>query len=141
MREMNEGSDRNDRSVKKPGVENVSQLSEKQYVSKEREIENKQEYDRSEKTLSISELNERGSFVKNEIGDFKRKRISHVAGRLNGRDSFAKNEPDINMPNNNAALEQSWPIFLAIRVILLLFTATIEIGAGVSSKVLSAGRT
>lgn len=138
---MNEGNNRNDRNVEKPGVENVSQLSEKQYVSKKREFKNKQGYNRSKKTLSVSELNERGSFAKNELGDFKRKRILHVAERRNGRDSFVKNEPDVDMPNNNAMIEQGGPISLAIRIILLLFTTTTGIGASSSSKVLSIGRT
>ena len=74
VRGMHEG---NDRSV--DDQESASLLSGKQDVSEKRGTENKQGYDRSEKTLSVSLLTERGGVVRTEHGDFKRKKILNVA--------------------------------------------------------------
>ena len=144
VREMNEG---NDRSVN--DQESVSLLSGKQDISRKRGTENKQGYDRSDKTLSVSQLTESGGVVRTEHGDFKRKKILNVAGWPTERGSVVKNElgdvgrkkilndaerltatlygdsmmnkPDV---NNNVMLEHGRPTSLAIRVVLSSFTTT-----------------
>ena len=87
VRGIHEG---NDRSV--DDQESASLLSGKQDVSKKRGTEDKQGYDGSEKTLSVSQLTERGGVVRTEHGDFKRKKILNVAGWPTEHGSFVKNE-------------------------------------------------
>lgn len=114
-----------DRSTGNCDTDSVSQLSGKQDVSEKKETENRQEYNRSEKILSVSEpLIESGKSVKNEHGDVKRRKTMSVAEPLNVTDcgDSVMIKPDANMQNSSVMLEHARPTFPALRAILSLFT-------------------
>ena len=90
-----------------------------------------------EKKGSDRSVDKRSNFAKTEHGDIGRRKTEHVGGLLTGRSgSFVKNKPDIYMQNNDGATEHGRPIFPSVRVITLLFTTTIWIGAIVSSEMI-----
>ena len=91
-------------------------------------------------TVSVSErLTERGKPVKTGHGDVKRRKTVREPLTVTDYAETVMNAPYANTLNSSVLLERTRPIFLALRVILPLFTKTkaISIGATASFILLS----
>ena len=94
-------------------------------------------------TVSVSErLTERGKPVKKGHGDVKRRKTVREPLTVTDYAETVMNAPDANTLNSSVLLERTRPIFLALRVILPLFTKTkaVSIGATASFILLSGRR-